>query len=67
MQLTDFYIEKDRETSIYFSNACIDLANRNQKFLDVASSLGDKGHALTHLLKFSEAYTCFIEALKYCK
>ena len=62
--LTDFYIEKDRDSSIFFSNVCIDLANRNHKFLDVASSLSNKGHALTHLQKFSEAYTCFTEALK---
>jgi len=62
--LTDFYIEKDRDSSIFFSNKCIDLANRNHKFLDVASSLSNKGHALMHLQKFSEAYTCFTEALK---
>ena len=62
--LADFYIEKNRDSSILFSNACIDLANRNNKFLDVASSLTNKGHALTHLQKFSEAYTCFIDALK---
>ena len=62
--LTDFYIEKDRDSSIFFSNGCIDLANRNHKFLDVASSLSNKGHALMHLQKFSEAYTCFTEALK---
>ena len=61
--LADFYIEKDRDSSILFSNACIDLARRNQKFLDVASSLSDKGHALMHLQKFSEAFTCFTEAL----
>ena len=62
--LTDYYIEKDRDSSIFFSNVCIDLANRNHKFLDVASSLSNKGHALMHLQKFSEAYTCFTEALK---
>ena len=65
--LTDFYIEKDRDSSIFFSNVCIDLANRNHKFLDVASSLSNKGHALMHLQKFSEAYTCFTEALKIAK
>jgi tetratricopeptide (TPR) repeat protein len=64
MLLTDFYIEKDRDSSVYFSNACIDLASRNQKFLDVAAALSDKGHALTHLQKLSEAYTCFMDALK---
>jgi two-component system, NtrC family, sensor kinase len=62
--LADFYIEKDRDLSIQFSNAIIDLANKNDKFLDLASSLTDKGHALTHLEKYAEAYSCFTEALK---
>jgi tetratricopeptide (TPR) repeat protein len=61
--LADFYMEKDRDSSILFSNACIDLARKNKKSLDAASSLSDKGHALMHLQKFSEAFTCFTEAL----
>jgi signal transduction histidine kinase len=62
--LAGFYVEVDRDSSIYFSDACIDLAKKNQKFLDMASSLSDKGHALTHLDKYSEAYTCFTNAIK---
>jgi len=62
--LAVFYVEIDRDSSIYFSDACIDLAKKNQKFLDVASSLSDKGHALTHLDKYSEAFTCFTDAIK---
>jgi signal transduction histidine kinase len=62
--LTDFYIEKDRPLAIQFSNACIDLAKKNEKLLDLASSLTDKAHALTHLEKYSEAYACFTDALK---
>jgi two-component system, NtrC family, sensor kinase len=67
MRLADFYIEKDRDKSIQYSNACIELASRNDKFLDLASSLTDKGHALTHLEKYSEAYTCFTNALKIAR
>jgi two-component system, NtrC family, sensor kinase len=64
MLLTDFYIEKDRPLSIQYSNSCIELAKRNNKILDMASALTDKGHALTHLEKSTEAYTCMAEALK---
>jgi len=63
-RLADFYVEIDRDSSIYFSEACIDLAKKNQKFLDVAFSLSTQGHALTHLDKYSEAFTCFTEAIK---
>jgi len=62
--LADFYVEVDRDSSIYFSDACIDLAIKNQMFLNAAASLSEKGHALTHLDKYSEAFTCFTDAIK---
>ncbi len=62
--LTDFYIEKDRDSALLFANECIALANRNHMYLDVAYSLSNKGHALMHLQKLSESYACFTEALK---
>src|SRR5579875_558419 len=62
--LFEFYVEKNRDSALYFANNCIALAEKNNMLLDEAMSLADKGHALMHLERLPEAYTCFNTALE---
>ena len=63
-KLADFYIEKDRDSALYFIEKCMALAQKNNMLLDEAISLSNKGHALTHLERLPEAYACFIQAIE---
>jgi two-component system NtrC family sensor kinase len=48
-KLVDFYIEKNRDSALYFAERCISLAGKNNMLLDEAASLSSKGHALMYL------------------
>ncbi|MEO6868209.1 MAG: ATP-binding protein [Ginsengibacter sp.] len=63
-KLVDFYIEKDRDSALYFVEKCLALAKKNNMLLDEATSLSNKGHALSHLGRLPEAYACFIHAIE---
>ncbi|MEO7266338.1 MAG: hypothetical protein ABIW38_15585, partial [Ferruginibacter sp.] len=63
-KLVDFYIERDRDSALYFVEKCIALAKKNNMLLDEATSLSNKGHALSHLERLPEAYTSYIHAIE---
>jgi two-component system NtrC family sensor kinase len=63
-KLVDFYIEKNRDSALYFAERCISLAGKNNMLLDEAASLSSKGHALMHLQRLPEAFAYLNQALE---
>ncbi len=63
-KLVDFYIEKNRDSALYFAERCISLARKNNMLLDEAASLSSKGHALMHLQRLPEAFAYLNRALE---
>ena len=63
-KLVDFYIEKNRDSALYFAERCISVAGKNNMLLDEAASLSSKGHALMHLQRLPEAFAYLNQALE---
>ena len=57
-----YYTEDKRDSALYYAEEALLLAKRNNKNLDVASTLDTKGYILMHLGKLSESYRCFLVA-----
>ncbi len=62
--LAFYYSENNRDSALYYADNCIMLAQKNNKKLDEARSLGMKGYVLMHLGRLPESYGCFPTALK---
>ena len=61
--LSDYYSEGNRDSSIYFSNLAITLAKKNNHLLDEATALDSKGYELMHLGRFPESLENFQKAI----
>jgi len=62
--LSGYYSERNRDSSIYYSDKAIIIAGRNSKVLDVAACLDGKGYQLLQQGKLPEAFQCLQQALK---
>ena len=58
----NYYLEKIRDSSLYYLEICIGLAKKNKKTLNEADAIGLKAYLLYHLNKFGEAYKYITEA-----
>ncbi len=60
--LSNYYLEKIRDSSLYYLEKCIDLAQKNNKPLNEASAIAQKAYLHYHLNKFGESYKYIAEA-----
>ena len=61
-QIARYFYESNRDSSLKYINKGLLIAEKNNKAINVASNLTDKGYQLTHLGRFAEAFECFQKA-----
>ncbi|MGA9293691.1 MAG: tetratricopeptide repeat-containing sensor histidine kinase [Ignavibacteriaceae bacterium] len=61
-QIARYFYESNRDSSLKYINKGLLIAEKNNKVVNVASNLTDKGYQLTHLGRFAEAFECFQKA-----
>ena len=62
--LSDYYSEANRDSSLYYGKLAINLAKKNGHILDEAWALDGSGYVLMHLDKFPESLEYLQRALK---
>src|SRR5688572_7385968 len=60
--LYTYYEEMNRDSAAYYASGRIAIAKRNNKKIEEAYTLGQKGYQLIYLGKFGEAFTCLLQA-----
>ena len=63
-QLGDYYLNTNRDTSLYYFNKAQLVANSNKQALTEALTLSDKAYVLMFLKKYPESFSCIQQALK---
>ena len=61
-QIMSYYYESNRDSALKYANKALLIAEKNNKVINVASNLTDKGYQLTHLGRYAEAFECFRKA-----
>jgi len=64
VKLATYYQEDKRDSALYYCDKSLSIAKENNLFLDVASSLDNKGYVLMHMGKLPQSLQCFLEAVK---
>ena len=57
-------MERDWDSALYYSEKALQLAQKNNKQLEIARTLDSKGYVLMHLGRLSESLQCFLPAFK---
>jgi signal transduction histidine kinase len=58
------YNEINRDSSIYYSDKALSIAQKNNKAIDEAAVFMDKSYVLMHLGKYPESFSCVQQAIK---
>ena len=53
--LSTNYIERDRDSALYYAEKALQLAQKNNKQMEIARTLDLKGYLLMHLGRLSES------------
>jgi len=66
-RLTDlysYYVESNRDSALYYNSEAFFITTKNNKAMEQALVLDDKGYILMHLDKYPESLQAFQQALK---
>ena len=63
-KLSDFYVEKNIDSTLFFLEQCLLLARKNNKKLNEAATLNSKGLCLRHMGRYSDALECYLKGFE---